>query len=110
MSDILILSELAIEKLKDSVKETGAYGIRVGVQGGGCSGFTYVLRLLQKEEIKEDWIEEDHGGILVFVDPMSAMYLEETTLDYIVSEFSSGFKFSNPRVSHQCGCGASFSF
>jgi iron-sulfur cluster assembly protein len=108
---ILLLSEAAINQLKKTVTEVGALGVRAGVQGGGCSGFTYVLRLANEGDAANgDLFVEDHEGLKVYIDQMSAMYLEGTTLDYITSDFQSGFKFENPQVKHTCGCGQSFSY
>lgn len=84
--------------------------VRVGVRGGGCSGFEYNIALISEFEI--DWICNEYwpdSELKVFVDPISYMYIDETKIDYIESLTESGFKFDNPKTSHQCGCGKSFS-
>jgi iron-sulfur cluster assembly accessory protein len=110
---IVLLSEIAINQLKKAIAfeaEAPPVGVRIGVQGGGCSGFSYVLRFVRDTEVKEDWIVEDNEGLKIYIDPISAMYLEGTSLDYVQGEFQSGFKFTNPKVTHTCGCGQSFSY
>lgn len=107
---ILLLTDTAINELKSTLAGMGAFGVRAGVQGGGCSGFSYVLKFVEASEIKEDWIIEDHDGLKIYIDQMSAMYLEGTNLDYVVGDFQSGFSFTNPKITHRCGCGQSFSY
>jgi iron-sulfur cluster assembly accessory protein len=113
MDKILLLSESAIVKVKGFIELDRTAGessdaLRIGVRGGGCSGFQYSLELIDSKNAKPEWTEEDHDGLRVFVDPMSAMYLEGVTLDYIESLDGSGFKFNNPNVKTTCGCGSSF--
>jgi iron-sulfur cluster assembly protein len=75
--------------------------VRVGVRGGGCSGYEYVLEVCEPSED----LEEIHPG--VWIDPISAMYLENVTLEYVETDFAKGFKFINPGA-RTCGCGKSF--
>ena len=84
--------------------ETG--GLRIGVQGGGCSGLTYAMRLDTQARDRDKVIEE-HGARL-FVDPKSYLYLHETTLDYQEDLMRRGFVFQNPQATRSCGCGSSF--
>jgi len=84
--------------------ETG--GLRVGVQGGGCSGLTYAMRLDTQARDRDKVIEEN--GARLFVDPKSYLYLHETTLDYQEDLMRRGFVFQNPQASRSCGCGTSF--
>ena len=81
-------------------------GLRVGVQGGGCSGLSY--KLVFDEEHQGDHIQE-LNGVKVFVDPKSDIYLENTTLDFVDGLEGRGFKFFNPQAKKTCGCGESFS-
>ncbi len=81
-------------------------GIRLGVKTSGCSGMAYVLEFVD-EVNNEDMVFEDHG-VKVFVDPKSHVYLDGTQLDYGKEGLNEGFKFSNPNVKDECGCGESF--
>lgn len=82
------------------------FGLRIGVQGGGCSGLSYKLGFDQTRQ--GDKIQELEG-VKVFVDPKSDLYLEETTLDFVDGLEGRGFKFLNPQAKKTCGCGESFS-
>jgi len=81
-------------------------GIRLGVKTSGCSGMAYKLEFADASE-PEDHIFESHG-VKVLVDPKSLPYLEGTELDYTREGLNEGFKFNNPNVKDQCGCGESF--
>ena len=89
---------------KEGISERG--GLRLGVQGGGCSGLTYAMRLEGQARDRDNVIEEN--GARVFVDPKSFTYLDEVTLDYEETLIRQGFVFQNPRATHSCGCGSSF--
>jgi iron-sulfur cluster assembly accessory protein len=82
-------------------------GLRVSVQPGGCSGFKYGL--LIEDQSAEDDIVIDSGDFRVFVDPFSAQYINNVTIDYTSSMQGSGFVFKNPNSTGGCGCGSSFS-
>ena len=82
------------------------FGLRVGVQGGGCSGLSYKLGFDQ--ERSGDHVQQI-AGIKVFVDPKSDLYLDGTTLDFVDGLEGRGFKFLNPQAKKTCGCGESFS-
>src|SRR5271154_815108 len=82
--------------------------LRVGVRGGGCSGFTYALEFEDTIRDTDEVLEID--GLKVAVDQMSAMYLEGVTIDYVETLEASGFKFDNPGVRSTCGCGQSFAY
>lgn len=104
------LTEKAAEKIRELLAREGvpteAGGLRVGVQGGGCSGLTYAMRLETKSRDRDKVIEE-HGARL-FVDPKSYLYLHDTTLDYEETLMRQGFVFQNPQAARSCGCGSSF--
>jgi len=99
----------AIGKIKEAFAKNGVSegGLRLGVQGGGCSGLSYLFKLEAKERPKDSVF--DFGGVKVFVDPKSLLYLDGMTLDYKESLIHSGFVFENPNATKSCGCGTSFS-
>jgi iron-sulfur cluster assembly accessory protein len=80
-------------------------GLRVAVRGGGCSGLEYALDF-ETEPRENDQIS-DYAGLRVFVDPVSARYLQGTVIDYVMGMAGAGFKFNNPNASGSCGCGSS---
>ncbi|HYB60786.1 MAG TPA: iron-sulfur cluster assembly accessory protein [Methylomirabilota bacterium] len=81
-------------------------GLRLGVQGGGCSGLTYAMRLETQARDRDQVFEEN--GARIFVDPKSYLYLANTTLDYEETLMRRGFVFQNPAATRTCGCGSSF--
>jgi len=82
-------------------------GLRVSVQPGGCSGFKYSL-LIEDQPAEDDLIVPQEG-FRMFVDPFSAQYINNVTIDYVTSMQGSGFTFKNPNATGGCGCGSSFS-
>lgn len=82
--------------------------IRLYVQGGGCSGFEYKIDLA-KETDEDDILVQINPYIHIYVDQVSAPYLEGTTIDYEAHTLASRFVFNNPQAKSTCGCGASFS-
>lgn len=87
--------------------EKSIAGLRIKVEGGGCSGFKYGLKL--ESEILESDIVADFNGLTVVVDENSQSLLENVTVDFVDSlEEGSGFKFENPNATASCGCGKSF--
>jgi len=103
------VTERAAQKIlalleKEGLLEKG--GLRLGVQGGGCSGLSYVMRL-DAEPRQRDNIFVAHGA-RVFVDPKSLAYLKGMTLEYEETLMRQGFLFQNPNATRSCGCGTSF--
>ena len=96
----------AAEKIRTLLEDKQEAGIRAGVQGGGCSGFTYSLKF--DNPTPSDRIIESHG-VSIYVDPKSYLYLMGTQIDFVNELNQSGFKFSNPNAKRTCGCGESFS-
>lgn len=82
-------------------------GLRVSIQPGGCSGFKYSLLIEDKPADDDLIVPQD--GFRVFVDPFSAQYVNNVTVDYVTSMQGSGFTFKNPNATGGCGCGSSFS-
>jgi len=102
---LITLTPAAVAKFKEVLPPGNA--LRVGVMGGGCSGFQYSLSfaVLSPDEAAEAM---DFDGLKVHVDQMSAMYLDGVTIDYSDGLMGGGFKFVNPNVKRTCGCGQSF--
>jgi iron-sulfur cluster assembly accessory protein len=103
------LTPTAIEMVRKMRAKEGLsaeQGMRIGVVGGGCSGFQYSLNF---DTQKEGDRVTDFGGVLVLVDEISLPYIAGTTLDYVEGLHGAGFRFDNPRASRTCGCGSSFS-
>ena len=107
--DPIVLTDKAIEMVKEAIaaEKLVGHGLRVFVQGGGCAGFQYGLDF--DENPRAGDFELEFGDLRVFVDPMSAMHLEGTTIDYVMGISGAGFKFNNPNAKSTCGCGMSFS-
>jgi len=87
-------------------KRGSGFGIRVGVRTSGCSGMAYVLEFVDQQESDDEVFEM--GGVNVVVDPKSLAYLDGTELDFVKEGLNEGFKFNNPNVRSECGCGESF--
>ncbi len=103
------LTPKAVAKVKEILaqQDPKPAGLRVGVVGGGCSGFSYSMSFENQQGMMDKVFEFD--GLKVFVDATSAMYLQGATVDYIETLEGAGFKFDNPNVRTTCGCGSSFS-
>ena len=82
-------------------------GLRIGVVGGGCSGFSYSMSFENAQGVMDKVYT--FGDIKVFVDATSVMYLDGCVVDYVETLEAAGFKFENPNVKSTCGCGSSFS-
>ena len=101
------LSESAARHVSNFIAKRGkGFGIRLGVKTSGCSGMAYKLEFVD-ETHGEDLVFESHG-VKVVVDPKSLVYLEGTELDFVKEGLNEGFKFNNPNVKGECGCGESF--
>lgn len=103
------LTEKALRMIKVTREDEGmeaTYGLRIAVRGGGCSGFEYALDF-ENEPRPNDFVYQQ-GDLTVYVDAVSARYLEGTNIDYVMGTQGSGFKFNNPRAVGTCGCGSSF--
>jgi iron-sulfur cluster assembly protein len=81
-------------------------GVRLGVKGGGCSGMSYVIEYCDQPRPRDKVFEVE--GARVYVDPKSLIYLNGTTFDFVDTFQQKGFKFVNPQVKSECGCGESF--
>ena len=106
----IILTEKAVKqvvKIKAENNIPDDHALRVGVKGGGCSGFSYVIAFDEAQK-ERDIILEQHG-IKIYVDPKSMFYLGGTVLDFSDGLNGKGFVFNNPKAAKTCGCGNSFS-
>ena len=107
----VILSEVAAREIRTIIEQQELDGekvrLRVGVKGGGCSGFSYILDLTETQK-ESDEIFERHG-IKIIVDPKSLLYLNGVTIDFRDELMGRGFVFTNPNATGTCGCGSSFS-
>ncbi len=105
----IIITASALVQLKRIMEEQDVpseYGLRVGVKGGGCSGFSYLLGFdVQKEKDKVFEV----GGFKVLMESSHSMYLLGMEIDWLEGLNNRGFTFSNPNASESCGCGSSFS-
>lgn len=103
------LTAKAVEMIKLTRQQEGLdpdCALRVAVRGGGCSGFEYALDFEQEQRDNDFVLQYDE--LPVYVDAVSARYLEGTVIDYALGAMGSGFKFNNPKATGSCGCGSSF--
>jgi iron-sulfur cluster assembly protein len=107
---LIEVTPLAIRHVKELLakqEDAGSLYLRIGVKGGGCSGFSYVLQFDKDVDEKFDRFFE-FDGVKVVVDRKSLLFLAGTTLDYTGELLSGGFEFKNPNARKSCGCGTSF--
>ena len=103
------LTDAAIGKVREimATQDPIPAGLRIGVVGGGCSGFQYSMSFENQSGMMDKVMKFD--DLKVFVDATSAMYLNGCVVDYVETLEAAGFKFENPTVKSTCGCGSSFS-
>ena len=108
----ITLTEIAAKEIKDIIKQQELPQektfLRVGVKGGGCSGFSYLLDLTEEPKSESDE-ELDCHGIKILVDMKSLLYLDGVEIDFKDEVMGRGFVFKNPNATSTCGCGSSFS-
>jgi iron-sulfur cluster assembly protein len=103
----ITLTEVAADRVKNFLSNRGkGLGLRLGVKTSGCSGMAYVLEFVDELEDNDQVFESQ--GVKIIVDPKSLLYIDGTELDYGKEGLNEGFKFNNPNVKDQCGCGESF--
>jgi iron-sulfur cluster assembly accessory protein len=102
------LTENAISAVRTAISRADApiEGLRLAVDAGGCAGFKYMMGLVTEADPDDIVVERD--GVKVFVDPDSVMYLDGTTVDFVIGIQNSGFTFENPQATSKCSCGKSF--
>ena len=105
------LSETAAREIKTIIQQqeldAAKVRLRVGVKGGGCSGFSYVLDLTEQDRDTDEKFEKH--GVAIVCDPKSYLYLNGTEIDFKDEVMGRGFVFKNPNATSSCGCGSSFS-
>jgi iron-sulfur cluster assembly protein len=103
----ITITEVAARHVQKFLDNRGkGVGIRLGVRTSGCSGMAYQMEFA--DEITEDDLVFEDRGVKVVVDPKSLAYLDGTEVDYTKEGLNEGFKFNNPNVKSECGCGESF--
>ena len=105
----ILISETAISQLKRIMEEQNipnGYGLRVGVKGGGCSGFSYILGFDSKKENDQVF---NIGDMTVYMEKSHGLYLMGMQIDWLEGLENRGFTFNNPNAQETCGCGSSFS-
>jgi iron-sulfur cluster assembly protein len=101
------LTDSAANRIRNSLAQRGhGLGLRLGVRKTGCSGFAYVVNFAD-EQANADLVFEDRG-VKVFVDPGSLALIDGTTVDFVKQGLNEAFRFRNPNVKGECGCGESF--
>lgn len=101
------LSEKAANHIGNFLAKRGkGVGIRLGVRTSGCSGMAYKLEFA--DEVTSDDVVFESRGLKVLIDPKSLPYMDGTELDFVREGLNEGFKFNNPNVKGECGCGESF--
>jgi len=105
----IVVSDAAVDFARQKLTARGTPGaaIRLGIRGGGCSGFSYVIEFSDDPPRERDRMFE-FGGVRFYVDKKSLIYLAGSTLDYERTLMFQGFKFRNPQEASSCGCGHSF--
>ena len=106
---LINVTETAADRIQDLLGKEGkqgTHGLRLKVIGGGCSGLRYELAF--DDRVSDDDTAVNVNGVRVIVDDKSALYLVDTTLDFVDTLQESGFKINNPNAQSTCGCGESF--
>lgn len=101
------LTDSAADRVRSHLAQRGrGLGLRLGVKGTGCSGFSYVIDYADDAR-PDDRVFEDHG-VKVFVDEQSLAFIDGTRIDFVRQGLNEAFRFNNPNVKGECGCGESF--
>jgi iron-sulfur cluster assembly accessory protein len=105
---IITVTEAAAGKIRELLTEEGKAesGLRVFVQGGGCSGFQYGLMIEESGGVGDQQFESN--GVRLFIDPVSISYLRGAEVDFVDTITGGGFTIKNPNATSTCGCGSSF--
>ena len=104
----ITLTETAAKHVRNFLAKRGkGLGLRLGVRTSGCSGMAYKLEFADEADSND--LQFESHGVTVLVDPQSMPYIDGMELDYTREGLNEGFKFNNPNVKNECGCGESFS-
>ncbi|MDD7805243.1 MAG: iron-sulfur cluster assembly protein IscA [Endozoicomonas sp. (ex Botrylloides leachii)] len=104
----ITMTEAAAKHIKKQLVKRGkGVGVRLGVKTSGCSGMAYILEFVD-QPLAEDCVFEHELKVSIFVDPKSLVYMNGTELDFVKEGLNEGFRFNNPNVASECGCGESF--
>ena len=109
MENLITVSDKAVERIKHIISNApeNVFGIVVGVDKSGCSGYSYKIDFAKNDNVQNfDFIEKK--GVKVFIDPKATMFLLGSEMDYSTDKLSSRFVFKNPNEKSTCGCGESF--
>jgi len=104
----ITLTENAVIQINKLMNDKTKYGVKIGLKKGGCAGMEYTMDFIEAVEKNDVVIEQ--GGARVIIAPLAQMFLFGTEIDYTTELLESGFKFNNPNVAEQCGCGESIKF
>jgi iron-sulfur cluster assembly accessory protein len=107
LTDVSLSSSAASRILKILEKHPDKSALRVSVEGGGCSGFSYKFDLAGKQSGDDIVLSKD--GATVLIDPVSIQYMEGSTIDFVDDLMGQSFQINNPNATASCGCGTSFS-
>lgn len=103
----ITMSDRAAQRVQSFLQNRGkGIGLRLAVRTAGCSGMAYILEFV--DQLNDDDVVFEDKGVKVIVDGKSLVYLDGTELDFVKEGLNEGFKFHNPNVSSECGCGESF--
>lgn len=106
---MITITQQAANQINTILEDFPGKLLKVGVKGGGCSGFTYAMDIISEDEILKDDERIAENGVEIILDGISIMHLIGTELDYKVDIIGAQFTFNNPLAASQCGCGTSFS-
>ena len=110
---MITITDRAVAKAKSFREKMGApdnWVMSVGLQGGGCSGFKYLIDFIEPPEDESIYKSIESDGLRVLVDKKSYLFLIGTEIDYVETMMSSGFEFNSPLAKNSCGCGESVGF
>ena len=112
MPELITVTEAAAAKITDLMleqeKKSTEVGLRIYVQGGGCSGFQYGLAIVEGTRDSEADKVFESNGVRLYIDPISIRYLSGAEIDYVDKVNGGGFAIKNPNAKSTCGCGSSF--
>ena len=108
MNTPVSITPKALDKVKELIAKSNKYALRLDLKKGGCAGMEYSMQYVDSTEKNEEVMNYDGANIIIA--PLAQMYLFGTIIDYEEGILESGFKFKNPNVTEECGCGESIKF